>query len=134
MSPKYVLSEKGTLLPVAATPPAFNPDTRTDKRESTLFYLCVGTLLLLFGALYYKDSIPPWSPFASTLQLLNAGMLSSLWASLPAPALLFVGAPYFAEPSKVTLVRLWIYLLYIVGVAVGAVVFGSEASGLQCVH
>jgi hypothetical protein len=133
MSPEYLPSEKGALLPVAATPPASNPDQRTHKLESTLFYLCAGTLLLLGGSLYYKDSVPPWIPFASILPLLNAGMLSSLWASLPAPALLFVGAPYFAERSRVTLVRYWIYLLYMVGVAVGAVVFGSEASGMQCV-
>ncbi|KAF1966489.1 hypothetical protein BU23DRAFT_560185 [Bimuria novae-zelandiae CBS 107.79] len=59
-------------------------------------------------------------------------MLSSIWASLPAPAMLFVCAPYFAERSMVTMVRYWIYLLYIIGVAVGALVFGSEANAMEC--
>ncbi|KAL1608289.1 hypothetical protein SLS60_003228 [Paraconiothyrium brasiliense] len=137
MTLKYLSSEKEALLPVATMPPAAAPEAAADERahatfESSLFYLCVATLLLLFGSLCYRNSIPPSSAFASSLQLLNAGMLSSLWAALPAPALLFLSAPYFVERPKVTMVRYWIYLLYIVGVAVGALVFGGQASALEC--
>lgn len=133
MSTKYLSSDKEALLPVAAPLPAPEAKERADNRvESTLFYLCVATLLGLFGSLYYRNSLPPASPLASTLKLLNAGMLSSLWASLPAPLLLFICAPYYAEQSKVTMVRYWIYLLYIVGVAVGALIFGSEATSMEC--
>ncbi|KAF9734050.1 hypothetical protein PMIN06_006304 [Paraphaeosphaeria minitans] len=132
MSPKYVSSDKETLLPVAETPGSRAEERSNNRLESTVFYLCVASLLFLFGSLYYRDSIPPWSPFASTVQLLDAGMLPSLWASLPAPMMLFVCAPYLVERSKVTMVRYWIYLLYIVGVAVGALVFGSDASTMEC--
>ena len=135
MSPKYLASDKEMLLPVttAPSPPPTAPqEEENSKVESVLFYLCASTLLVLFGSLYFKDSLPPLSPLASALQLLHVGMLSSLWASLPAPALLFIFAPYFAEQSKVTVVRYWIYLFYIIGVAVGAVVFGGEASAMEC--
>lgn len=133
MSLRYHFAEKEALLPVATVSAASKADEHAiNKLESTLFYLCVATLFFLFGCLYFRDSMPPRSPFASTLQLLNAGMLSSLWASLPAPMMMFVGAPYFAERSKVTVVRYWIYLLYTVGVAVGALVFGGEVRAMQC--
>lgn len=127
-------SDKASLLPVAnACPPPTRRESQTHSTlETTLFYVCISTLMLLFGSLYYKDSLPSWLPLAPTLHLLHAGMLSSLWASLPAPALLFVFAPCFADKDKVTMVRYWIYLFYIVGVAVGAMVFGSEANAMQC--
>lgn len=133
MSSRYSSPEKEALLPVAEMHDS-QPEERStyNKLESTLFYLCVTTLVFLFGSLFCRDSIPEWSPLSSTLRQVNAGMLSSLWASLPAPMMLFVGAPYFAERSKVTMVRYWIYLLYIVGVAAGAFVFGGEASAMEC--
>lgn len=130
MSPKSLASGKESLLPVSSSQPVVKAEPCKERKlETALFYTCIATLLLLFACIYYKNSIPILRPFASTL---SAGMLPSLWASLPAPALLFICAPYFAEPSKVTTVRYWIYLLYIIGVVAGALVFGNEADALQC--
>jgi hypothetical protein len=129
MSFKSLASEKEWLLPVSSSQLVVKAEPcKESKLETALFYTCIATLLLLFACIYYKNSIPILRPFASTL---SAGMLPSLWASLPAPALLFICAPYFAEPSKVTTVRYWIYLLYIIGVVAGALVFGNEADALQ---
>ena len=130
MSPKSLPSEKETLLPITASPPVAPPEPRKESRvETALFYVCIATLLVLFAGIYYKDAIPALRPIAA---MLSAGIFPSLWASLPAPALLFLGAPYFAEESKVAVVRYWIYLLYIVGVMAGAFVFGSEAAAMRC--
>jgi len=121
------------ILPVAALSSGRIPDnSRASKCEVVLFYLCVTALLILFGSIYFRDLLPPSHPLEPYVRLLHAGILSSLWASLPAPALLFACAPYFAQPERVTLVRYWIYLLYMVGVVVGALVFGSGVSVVEC--
>lgn len=130
MPSKFPSTSEETVLPITTWRRVAEP--KENKLESALFYVCLVTLLFLFGSIYYRDAIPKSSPFAYLVCLLDAGMLSSLWASLPAPVVLFAFAPYFAEPSKVPTVRYSIYLLYILGVVMGALVFGHETMAMQC--
>ena len=125
MSPKF----QETVLPVTTWR---SVEARENKLETALFYVCFATLLILLGLVYSGEMVPENSLFAYLGCLLDAGLLSSLWASLPAPAVLFVFAPWFAEPSKVNTVRYSVYLLYLLGTLIGALSFGHDSSAMQC--
>jgi hypothetical protein len=102
------------------------PRFSTAQAEITLITICIGLLTALITLLYAPVYLPSNSPYLPPLQLLGAGLQTSVWAALPAPAILFLLAPTIVDTERLNLARYAIFLGYLVGAATGAGVFGSD--------
>ncbi|KAF2639079.1 hypothetical protein P280DRAFT_71078 [Massarina eburnea CBS 473.64] len=127
------LSEKASLLPIAEQqPPTRHEDEddehehSSDLRSATLIYaslVILVALILLLNTFYLLPSDSPLAPYAV---LIATGIRTSAWASLPAPVVLFIYAPYLAQSGKVAQMRYLTFLFYLVGTCVGGLMFGVD--------
>lgn len=138
MSTKYQDSEKQPLLPISAAaarpaPPQGHDEperARIERLEKHLLIAALPFLIAFLLVLYSNSFISASSSLTPTLQLLKAGLQTAAWSSLPAPVVLFVLAPFVAQPKFVTLTQCVVFLLYLVGVAVGALLVAQDLKGV----
>ena len=118
-------AEKTPLLPI--TEPSLEIAGRDQRRRGFIEYgLLVATLLLTifhFFVLYSTSSSVPVAldgSFSALVAPFAGGLRTSILASLPTAAVLFVIAPFVAQKEHVVMARYTILVCYLVGSTLGA--------------
>lgn len=128
-------SEKQPLLPVATPLGLPTPETEHEGEdrpawvgaaEAGVLFTSLALLVSLILVLYFPHLIPSTFVLAPFVRSVSVGLQTSAWSSLPAPTALFIAAPHFARPERVALTRYTIFLFYLVGAALGALLFGGD--------
>ncbi|KAF1957626.1 hypothetical protein CC80DRAFT_48306 [Byssothecium circinans] len=129
----FLSSEKRSLLPVAEPSQLLRQEndhseaeTDADLSTTTLTYASLALIVVLLLLLNAFHLLPRTSPLFPYTALIASGIQTSAWASLPAPVVLFIYAPYLAQPGRVAQMRYLTFLFYLVGTCVGGLMFGLD--------
>lgn len=124
----FTTSEKAPLLPmVETTMQADGESPKNDRRNDRIEWaLLLATLLLTgfqFLVLYSADGGIPitfGAQCSALLAQLARGLRTSIPASLPTAAILFLVAPYVAQKERLIMMRYAILVCYLVGSTLGS--------------
>ena len=124
----FTTSEKAPLLPmVETTIQADGESQKNDRRNDRIEWALLLTTLLLTGfqflVLYSADGGIPitfGAQCSALLAQLARGLRTSIPASLPTAAILFLVAPYVAQKERLIMMRYAILVCYLVGSTLGS--------------
>ena len=124
----FTTSEKEPLLPmVETTIQADGESQKNDRRNDRIEWALLLTTLLLTGfqflVLYSADGGIPitfGAQCSALLAQLARGLRTSIPASLPTAAILFLVAPYVAQKERLIMMRYAILVCYLVGSTLGS--------------
>ena len=117
-------AEKTPLLPVAEPN---HETTKDERRYARIEYALLAATLLLtifqFLVLYSADGcipIVPYDHWSAIVAQLAGGLRTSILASLPTAAVLFIIVPFLAQKEHVVVARYTILFWHLVGSTLGA--------------
>ena len=123
----FTTSEKAPLLPMVETPIQADIESPNDRRNDRIEWALLLTTLLLTGfqflVLYSADGGIPitfGAQCSALLAQLARGLRTSIPASLPTAAILFLVAPYVAQKERLIMTRYAILVCYLVGSTLGS--------------